>query len=188
MKILARILTLVFVFAIVASVNVSAQDSYEEYVRGYISGLQKFKNERDSAFSAMLKERWEYYTGEKGRTQPLKPEPPKPYVIDKNTKPVDFEIKVTKPTVPDVTPKNETPEIERPQKPTIDKPNIPTVEKPTIDKPTIEKPNIPNVDKPTIKPINKDKEIAVPEKPTVIAPTKPATKPVVTKPETKPAT
>lgn len=81
-----------------AAASVSAQDTYEEYVRNYISGLTKFKNDRDSAFTAMLRQRWEEFDAPKSAPARRDPEPPEPYTVpDGQDRPVDRPL----PTVPE---------------------------------------------------------------------------------------
>lgn len=173
--------------------SIHSQDTYEEYVQQYMKGLSKFKNERDSAFSVMLKQQWEVFNASQGRAPEQKPVPPKPYVIEKPTKPVDFEIKVTpKPVVtpqptPTVTPEKPTITPKPQPKPTIpEKTIVPTPEKPTITptpqpKPTIpEKTIVPTPEKPTIDSTPKPTPSVDP----VIKPVKPiAPKPDTKKPE-----
>lgn len=124
---------LVIAAMLVAAIPVSAQDSYREYVKSYLSGLRKFKNERDSAFTEMLKQEWVHYNASKGTEPQRKPEPPEPYVIDGNTTPVDDNIPVAEPdTEPVVTPSVPEPDklpvpavpdpVTRPQQPVVPAP------------------------------------------------------------------
>lgn len=76
------------------SLLLPAQNSYEEYVNGYIKGLQTFKNRQDSVFAEVLKSRWEYFTAQKGREPEVKPIPVKPFTLDKNRKPQNIELEV----------------------------------------------------------------------------------------------
>ncbi len=107
-----------FLIAVIffTAIPIFAQDSYEEYVKNYISGLRKFKNERDSAFSEMLRQQWEYFTIHQGIAPLQKPTPPEPYVIEKDTKPIDNKIPIAKPDNDSIVKANNVPNIPKPTK------------------------------------------------------------------------
>ncbi len=173
----------------VAAIPISAQDSYQEYVKSYLSGLRKFKNERDSAFTEMLKQQWESYDVKKGTPPQQKPVPPEPYVIDKDTKPVDDKIPIAEPT-PEVKPAPDptTPAVPTPGKlpdaatpKPVKRPVVTPTPKPT---PVVPEPEV----KPTPAPTPKPTPVAPkPEKKPEVKPAPtPKPEPVTPKPETKP--
>lgn len=175
---------------IVAAIPISAQDSYREYVKSYLSGLRKFKNQRDSAFMEMLKQDWQHFKANNGTAPRQQPVPPEPYVIDKDTKPVDDKIPVTEP-VKETPAASVVPQPDKLPEPAVTKPIVrkPTPETPAPEpKPVAPKPEVKPEPVPEVKPVAPEKKPE--EKPAVIEPEKkPVTpKPVVTpaKPESKP--
>lgn len=159
---------------IVAAIPLSAQDSYREYVKSYLSGLRKFKNQRDSAFMEMLKQDWQHFNAQNGTAPKQQPVPPEPYVIDKDTKPIDDKIPVAEP----VKEPTAAPVVPQPDK----------LPDPTVPEPVVRKPQIPSSEPVMPKPETVPEVKQVAPKPEVTPESEPEKKPAAPTPEQKPET